>query len=214
MSYEMVRDDVPPFTRRIGDQVIQGSNNSIVILGRDRPSDHKSGLGSTDSAGGGQGTGVIHAIAGRAGKDPSFIEDKSFIYLSMKTDGDMNLEISQVEFDGGIGPYVIQKSDHLRMTARKDVKIVIDGSQTYAAIRDREIVVKSGAGTIRMFDDRIVIDAGRIELGSGASQKIILGDSFMTLFNRHTHPTSVGPSGKPLEKMGDEHLSQRRGYIS
>lgn len=55
---------------------------------------------------------------------------------------------------------------------------------------------------------KVVIDSGEIELGEGATEKLVLGDSFMTLFNIHTHPDPVsGSSGPPTEQMTTSHLS-------
>jgi hypothetical protein len=58
----------------------------------------------------------------------------------------------------------------------------------------------------------------RIDLGGAAAERLVLGDSFMALFNQllatfntHTHATSTGPSGPPIppftQTMGDAHLS-------
>lgn len=54
----------------------------------------------------------------------------------------------------------------------------------------------------------VTIKAGTIKLGDGASEKLVLGDSFMQLFNQHVHPTGVGPSGPPSNPMTPSHLSQ------
>ena len=38
----------------------------------------------------------------------------------------------------------------------------------------------------------------------------MLGNAFMTLFNSHTHPTGVGPSGPPVVQMvGGTHVSAK-----
>ena len=37
----------------------------------------------------------------------------------------------------------------------------------------------------------------------------MLGDTFMQLFNQHTHPTGVGPSGPPTQPMATSHLSAK-----
>ena len=60
-------------------------------------------------------------------------------------------------------------------------------------------------------DGDIVITAGTIKLGgAGAAEKLVLGDAFMGLFNRHVHPTGMGPSGPPQELMAaSSHLSQK-----
>ena len=53
----------------------------------------------------------------------------------------------------------------------------------------------------------IVIESGLIELGAGATEPVVLGQSFAALFNAHTHPTPNGPSGPPATQMGVGQLS-------
>lgn len=71
------------------------------------------------------------------------------------------------------------------------------------------VVIKMGNDEIRMQDQKVIINSGTIELGEGATEKLILGDTFLEFFNTHTHPTAVGPSGVPVVPMQDAiHLSQ------
>lgn len=56
-------------------------------------------------------------------------------------------------------------------------------------------------------DGEVIIKAETIKLGAGAGEKLVLGDAFKDLFNQHTHPTGVGPSGPPSQTMGSSHLS-------
>ncbi|TVQ78293.1 MAG: hypothetical protein EA369_07440 [Bradymonadales bacterium] len=51
--------------------------------------------------------------------------------------------------------------------------------------------------------------ASRVEIGKGASEALVKGDSFMQLFNAHTHPTPRGPSGPPQVPMTPAQLSQK-----
>ncbi|AGP41501.1 phage baseplate assembly protein V [Sorangium cellulosum] len=55
----------------------------------------------------------------------------------------------------------------------------------------------------------VVIKADKIKLGDGAAKAVILGDDFQQLFNSHTHPTGVGPSGPPAQPMQPAHLSKK-----
>lgn len=55
----------------------------------------------------------------------------------------------------------------------------------------------------------VIVKADTIKLGANASQKLVLGDAFMSLFNAHTHPTGVGPSGPPVTPMMPSHLSSK-----
>lgn len=71
------------------------------------------------------------------------------------------------------------------------------------------IVVKMGDDEIRMENKKVIVKSNTIELGEGAAEKLILGNTFLQLFNSHTHPTGVGPSGTPVVPMQDQlHLSQ------
>lgn len=58
-------------------------------------------------------------------------------------------------------------------------------------------------------EGEIILKADKIKLCEGASEKVVLGDTFMQLFNQHTHPTGVGPSGPPTPTMTSSHLSSK-----
>jgi len=72
------------------------------------------------------------------------------------------------------------------------------------------VVVAEAAGAeIRITaGGEVTIKADTIKLGQSAGQKLVLGDAFKTLFNTHTHPTGVGPSGPPAQPMTAQHLSR------
>jgi phage baseplate assembly protein gpV len=71
------------------------------------------------------------------------------------------------------------------------------------------VVVKMGNDEIRMEDNKVIIESGNIELGSGAKtlEKVILGDTFLGFFNQHTHATPAGPSSPPVSPMTTAQLS-------
>lgn len=52
------------------------------------------------------------------------------------------------------------------------------------------------------------VDAPSIKLGSGATNSAVLGEALVSLFNGHTHPTGVGPSGTPLVPANASILSK------
>jgi uncharacterized protein involved in type VI secretion and phage assembly len=63
---------------------------------------------------------------------------------------------------------------------------------------EKVTVVDKAGNSIELTSSGVVIKSTAIKLGSdGATQSLVLGDAFMTLFNSHTHPTGVGPSGPP-----------------
>ena len=111
--------------------------------------------------------------------DPDLIRDCSRIYVSMKTSGDQNFGISNTNvedsmatgFDAAIedaddAPYVVIKSDEVRLIARKDEDNDINGS-----IR----IVKQGtknddlAAIVLLPDGTIQISGSKIYLGRSTS---------------------------------------------
>jgi hypothetical protein len=94
-----------------------------------------------------------------------------------------------------------------------NTKIQID-TQNGGEIR---IVLKRDQDEIRVEKDlitvsskKVVIDqANLIELGKGASENLVLGNSFLTLFNTHTHIGNLGaPTSPPITPMTPvQHLS-------
>jgi hypothetical protein len=54
-------------------------------------------------------------------------------------------------------------------------------------------------------DNKVVIDSPNIELGKDATEALIKGNAFMSLFNSHTHSTA---GSTPLPLMTPEYLSQ------
>ena len=175
MSYDIVKEDVPGFMRRLGDRVIEGSNNVIVICGADRSAPGEAGLdsgfGHINAADGGVGAGAYHVIAGRTGPNPNFDTDRSYLYLSMRTDIDKNTVLSGVEFDTNDVSGVILKSDAVRILGRKDIKIHVD--KTYVTLNGTDTIVVGvpGPGT------------GRILLGSKAIEPLVFGKLHQTTFN-------------------------------
>jgi hypothetical protein len=75
------------------------------------------------------------------------------------------------------------------------------------------VIIANGGGNaeIRLTKQGdVIIKAQKIMLGSeSASEPIVLGQSFMQMFNTHTHPTGVGPSGPPASPMTPSQLSQK-----
>ena len=70
------------------------------------------------------------------------------------------------------------------------------------------IAEASGAEVRITGKGEVIVTADTIKLGSNADQPLVLGEAFKTLFNSHTHPTGVGPSGPPTQPMAASHLSQ------
>lgn len=84
------------------------------------------------------------------------------------------------------GNSIVLDSNGITIVSSKDININVNGDAK---------VTSSGKTTI---------EASTIELGEGAAESVIKGDAFKTLYNAHTHPTGVGPSGPPVVPMATE----------
>jgi len=214
MSADVVLEEVPTFTRRYGDHVIQGSNNTIIILGTDRAKAGPAGLGDGNGHIGGPskgaGSSTVHIIAGRKGKDPDMKDDSSFLYLSKKTKADTNLALTGV---AGVSTddksSAILKADVIRIVGRKDIKICANDDEkhymfmngdkikiefnTNATIEivDKKISIKMGEDTIVMDDKKATITIDKTI--------ITMDGSLVNIDAPKVH--LVGGCGKPWDEM-------------
>lgn len=216
MSMDLIQESVPPFTKRIGDRVIQGSNNTMIIMGTDRaahgPADTNSGLGNSDGTDGGKGAGAIHLLVGRADKDgnPDLDKDPAYIYISAKTSVDDNLALTSVEKSSNGKSAVVVKSDDVRIVFRDDMKISSDDGKQYVYVGDHA-VISVGGNTVKVATDGVVITVGgstvtvkangaeisspffRVGGGAAGPRQDMFNSLVQALLN-HSHMTAVGPA--------------------
>lgn len=77
-----------------------------------------------------------------------------------------------------------------------------------------ELIIRSKAGSTMVFKaNGDIVLKSPVKIGEGATELLILGNAFMTLYNAHTHPTGVGPSGPPAVAMTTAQLSQEGNAV-
>jgi hypothetical protein len=125
------------FRRLSNEKVIDGYDDTYIVLGRDRNGSEYSGKGGV----GYTKCGAIDIVAGRTTNkvykqnkeqiengtflNPSFSEDAARIYISQKTDVDLSFAIpSSTHGIAQIGSAIAAKADNIRIMARESVKIV------------------------------------------------------------------------------------------
>ncbi len=182
ISPEFQVEDVPPFTPRVGDKVLHGSNNAAIIIGRDRPQPNKI-LGERLKA------GTVTIVAGRkTDEEVNLLTDSSTIYVSEGTNIDVNLGMAGIRGDGETtlptpAASVALVTDNVRVLARKSLKIsVVDGDMTWAA--------------------------NNINIGNEAPEQAVLGNKLESVLSELidaiqniTVNTSVGPSVTLINKQ-------------
>lgn len=122
-SPEFVAEVVPKYRTRVGDRTIEGSNNTIIILGRDRPTNTSSGQSTF--------AGSVDIVAGRASEDDLDPQrDKSRLVISMNSDPDADFNID-VGPASGPKASIIAKTDEIRLIARSGLKVIVEGGDVH-----------------------------------------------------------------------------------
>lgn len=123
---DMVYEDFPRLLKRPGDASLQGSNNTAIVLGRDR--DEKS-------------SGAIRLVAGRKSETPDALSDDATVYVSMKTNPDTvaGTDFGQPSSDRSA---IVCRADCIRIASKRDVKI--SSSSAYISINSDGSIVLDG----------------------------------------------------------------------
>jgi len=135
MFQDKILESHPNYNTAASEQVIEGENNTYIVLGRDRPAGFSSGYGGK----GDTHAGRIDIIAGMQGMnaaeenangetlftDPCMFRDAARIYISQKTDVDESFKIHT----GRIGEAktksaIALKADGVRIIGREGIKLV------------------------------------------------------------------------------------------
>lgn len=131
IAQKPITEAVPKFESAETEHVIQGDNNSFVILGRDRPGNLMSGYGGKGATQAGRIDLIVglDAANGPRGADkianPNFALDAARVYISQKADIDRYMGLAEVPGQAPPGRSTIGlKADTVRIHARNDIKIV------------------------------------------------------------------------------------------
>jgi len=156
-------EPIPRFNKTESEKVIEGANNTFVVLGRDRPASRLSGFGGT----GDTQAGAIDIVVGRLGPlvqagvwaDNDFLRDSARVYISQKTNIDDNFRISDGKIGNSKGKSGIAvKADAIRIIAREGIKLVTgtDGQNSKGGSVDSVVGIDLIAGN----DGKIAKKAG------------------------------------------------------
>jgi hypothetical protein len=218
-SDPVIFEPVPRYSKRPGDLVIHGSNNSMISLGTDRfwkkedeLKDKKTNCVEKPS----EFSGTIDLVAGRSRYlisgsvdrtvpesyennreykeivkdprkgnrsqgvegDPDFFSDASRIYVSMNTAIDEALSLQDFTpilpnedevREPSIGATIFSKSDHIRIVARKEEDLGVNG--TIKIIKEGELSNEGDGCSIILHNDGVIHIAGnKIHLGLSTAQ--------------------------------------------
>lgn len=94
----------------------------------------------------------------------------------------------------------------VQLDAENSKLVARDANRNTVTMSSSGVVVEDGSGNkiemassgVTVKGQRVVVDATQVSLGGSAGEPVIKGQSFLTAYLTHTHPTGVGPSGPPI----------------
>lgn len=87
-------------------------------------------------------------------------------------------------------------------------KLTMNGSGTKVEDSNGNVIEMAAAG-ITVKGQKIVVQGNQVMLGGDGGEPVIKGQSFITLFMTHVHPTAWGPSGPPVPQGEMSTLSMK-----
>jgi sRNA-binding protein len=189
-SDEFQTEDVKAFTARVGDYVQEGSNNTLFLMSRDRV--------DTPDSGQKKKAGAIFLVSGRADEEKlNWKDDKSFLVISMNSDADGNMNI-QAGDNAGAAAVIAARSDQIRISARKGMKIVVDQGDIYIKNDGKITLESTGEINVKTPNGTVNVEASKVNVG-GQDASAVLGEalksdltSAMSTILGHTHETPMG----------------------
>lgn len=184
-EFDQETDSVPALNCRVGDRIIQGSNNATIMLGRDRI--------STRDTGEREAAGTIDLVTGRESADLNMSTDAARVYISAKTNGDTNFELTDFGDDPGVVSYVISKADEVRLVARGGIKLVVEDGPTSIVMQGGNITINTptdvevNSTNLKVVaSENIVLDAGgEVHVGTeDASHPLVRADNLKTYLDQ------------------------------
>lgn len=182
IAQKSIDEAIPTLEKGQSEKYIMGNNNSMIVLGRDRPNNLFSGYGGK----GATQAGRIDLIAGLAASyrhpdgtysppnsdtvvNPNFSMDAARVYISQKADIDRYMGLAPVPNQAAAGRSTIGlKADTIRIHSREDIKIVTGRARFEKAGPDGERLSTGGVnevvGTISLIAGNYTEDEKKINL--------------------------------------------------
>jgi|ERR1017187_1569920 uncharacterized protein involved in type VI secretion and phage assembly len=196
------------FVPEVGDEVLiaftHGDMRLPIILGglyngKDKPPTYRDGTNKDEKL-----------IRTKAGHQLTFVDTKGKESVKLQTQGghvalfsDDQKQIS-ITSTGGNQVVMDDGNQKISISTAAGQSVAMEDSGTKITIQTTggDTITMDASGITLQATAKVSIAAPSIELGTGASQQLILGDAFMTLFNAHVHPTAVpGPPSPPATPM-------------
>lgn len=203
MKTEFQGESVPRYPVHNADFSLQGSNNSLIVLGSSATLGNKSVKSGMIDIVAGRGQGILTKPAAEFQNVRAYTEvdktaklnpgegnldltsDLSRIHVSMNINADAMFGIEENE-DSEAGPSIVLKTDHIRLLARKDMKIIVGSSDDPSSI-----ILKSNGDIIITPSSSGIIKLG----GEDATGAILASDDALVVNGKVQAPSLISTAG-------------------
>lgn len=194
------------FVPEVGDEVLvvfeNGNLDSPIVMGS-----LYSGANKPPTAGRpGDGKPVVRFVKTKSGHTLCFDD----------SDGDGKVTLAdrdgrKLDIDTSKKEVRLADADGNEVCLKPDEVTVKHKSGHVLAMKSSEVSVKHQSGDeVKLKGGEVLIQsAGKISLGEGAAQALVLGDAFMNLFNAHTHIAGPSMTTPPVTPMTPGMLSKK-----
>lgn len=118
-----------------------------------------------------------------------------------------NDEQVKIFYTPGKGMNIFHKESQIIINPDSSITIQHKDTESIIELIGDTINVVS-TNQVNITTNKAVIDAGSIELGDGAVEALIKGNTFQTIFNSHTHIGNLGaPTSPPIIPLNGSELS-------
>lgn len=125
-----------------------------------------------------------------------FTEEKGLMIDYTTTEGPTTVNVkpdNSVEIINANGDSMVMLNDG-NITFTHSAKFIINSTDN-TEINCKDAIINC--------ENTIINHSSSIELGQGATEKVVLGDTFMKLFNKHTHVGNLGAPTSPPTATGN-----------
>lgn len=147
--------------------------------------------------------GHILEFDDKEGEERFYLYHPSEAQLEIDPQGSIALTDAQgatLKMDAEGGEIVIEDANGNTLTLNSSGTTVQDANGNK---------IEMAAAGITLEGQQIVVKGSQVMLGGQGGEPIIKGQSFLTLFATHVHPTAMGPSGPPIPQGEMSTLSMK-----
>jgi hypothetical protein len=132
-------------------------------------------------------------IQDKDGEEKIAIRHKTNAFLAIDKDGSVLIGAkngSSVVLNAKDGNVMVVESNGNTISMSDDSIVVMN--------KDGKATLEMKGGVVQVASEQVMLRASQVVLGEGAMEPVVLGKTLTSLFNAHTHPTALGPSGPPI----------------